>query len=57
MCATVAAKQDESLFSKWGPGGVNRPTRYSYCPVHYAVMYSHVVSTAQCTMQSCTVMW
>ncbi|XP_052272329.1 poly [ADP-ribose] polymerase tankyrase-like isoform X2 [Dreissena polymorpha] len=38
----VAAKQDESLFSKWGPGGVNRPTRYSYCPVHYAVMYSHV---------------
>ncbi|KAL3874859.1 hypothetical protein ACJMK2_037816 [Sinanodonta woodiana] len=32
---------ETDLVSKWGPGGVNRPTRRSDCPIHIAVTYGH----------------
>ncbi|KAK3611456.1 hypothetical protein CHS0354_032737 [Potamilus streckersoni] len=32
---------ETDLVSKWGPGGVNRPSRRSECPIHIAVTYGH----------------
>ncbi|XP_045173685.2 poly [ADP-ribose] polymerase tankyrase-like [Mercenaria mercenaria] len=37
----AAVKQGDMGHQKWGPGGVDRPSRSSYCPVHIAVSYNH----------------
>jgi len=40
----AAVRQGEAFQSKWGPGGVDKPNRSSFCPVHIAVSYNHAVS-------------
>lgn len=40
----ASSKQGDMFKHKWGPGGVDRPSRSSYCPVHIAVTYNHAVS-------------
>ncbi|KAL4238217.1 hypothetical protein ACF0H5_002929 [Mactra antiquata] len=37
----LSAKQGDVFQHKWGPGGVDRPSRSSYCPIHIAVNYYH----------------
>ena len=39
----ASAKQGDVFQAKWGPGGVDRPSRSSYCPIHIAISYGHVV--------------
>lgn len=34
---------DNQLMSKWGEGGVNRPTWESICPIHIAVQNNDMV--------------
>lgn len=34
---------DNQLVSKWGEGGVNRPTWESICPIHIAVQNNDMV--------------
>ncbi|WAR19580.1 TNKS1-like protein [Mya arenaria] len=36
----ASQKQGDVFSTKWGPGGVDRPCRSSFCPVHMAVHYS-----------------
>ena len=31
--------------NKWGIGGINRPDRGTYCPLHFAVRERHSVGT------------
>ena len=42
---SVSEKHGDVFMSKWGPGGVDKPNRSSYCPVHVAVSFGHAVST------------
>lgn len=37
----ASSKQGDLFKNKWGAGGVDRPSRSSYCPVHIAVTYNH----------------
>ena len=43
-CFSASSKHADISQAKWGPGGVDRPSRSTYCPIHIAITYGHVVS-------------
>lgn len=43
-CFSFSVNSDDPLTSKWGEGGVNRPTWESICPIHMAVQNGDLVS-------------